>query len=183
MVWIPLVLLAIPSVIAGAIFGGSMLFGDYFGDSIIVAEGHRSLDVLSEHFHGAVSFAFHGFLTLPFWLAMAGVAITFYLYLVRPDLPGIIRERAGAVYTILERKYGFDEFNEWFFAGGARGVGKLLSRFGEAVLIDGLMVNGSARFVGWVSGIVRHVQTGYLYTYAFGMIIGLLVLIAAFVTF
>ena len=181
-VWVPLVLLAIPSVIIGAMFAESMLFGDHFGESIVVASGHETLLPLAGHFHGALSFALHGFVTVPFWLAMAGVGVAWYLYLVRPDLPGVIRERLAPLYNVLERKYGFDEFNEWFFAAGARGVGKSLWRAGDVALIDGLIVNGSARFVGWVATVIRHIQTGYLYTYAFGMIIGLTALIFAFVT-
>ena len=182
-VWVPLVLLAIPSVIVGAIFAAPMLFGDYFGQSIHVADGHEVLAPLAEHFGSALGFALHGVVTVPFWLAMAGVVVAWYLYSVRPDLPAVIRTRLSAVYDVLERKYGFDEFNDWFFAAGARRVGRALWRFGDAGLIDGFLVNGSARFVGWVATIVRHVQTGYLYTYAFGMIIGLTALIFAFVTF
>ena len=178
----PLVLLAIPSVIIGAIFAGPMLFGDYFGESIQVLARHDTLAELGESFHGALAFALHGVITLPFWLAMAGVATAWFLYMYRPDLPGVIRERLALAYAVLERKYGFDDFNEWFFAGGARGMGKALWRVGDVTLIDGLMVNGSARVVGWIAGVVRHVQTGYLFTYAFAMIIGLLVLIFLFVT-
>lgn len=178
----PLVLLAIPSVIIGAIFAAPMLFGDYFGDSITVHPEHETLSVLAGHFHGAASFALHGVLTLPFWLAMAGVGCAWFLYIVRPDLPALIRNRMPVVYSILERKYGFDEFNQWFFAGGARGLGSALWRVGDTMLIDGLMVNGSAKLVGWISGIVRHVQSGLLFHYAFAMIIGLMVLIGVFVT-
>jgi len=181
-VTVPLVALAIPSVIAGGIFAAPMLFGDYFGSSIVVLEEHRTLAALAEHFHGALSFAVHGLVTLPFWLAVAGVATAWYLYVYRPDLPAVIRARARLLHEVLARKYGFDEFNEWFFAGGARGVGRTLWRVGDEILIDGLMVNGSARLVGWVSGVVRHVQSGYLFHYAFAMIIGLLLLIALFVT-
>jgi len=178
----PLIALAIPSVIAGAIFAGPMLFGDYFGSSIEVLPRHETLAPLADHFHGALSFALHGVVTLPFWLAIGGVATAWFLYVYRPDVPALIRERLALPYAILERKYGFDDFNDWFFAGGARGMGKALWRVGDVTLIDGLMVNGSARLVGWISGIVRHVQSGYLFHYAFAMIIGLLVLIGVFVT-
>ena len=178
----PLVALAIPSVIAGAVFAGPMLFGDYFGSSIAVLPGHDTLAPLAEHFHGALSFALHGVVTLPFWLAVAGVATAWFLYIYRPDVPALIQERFSLLHALLVRKYGFDDFNEWFFAGGARGMGRMLWRVGDVALIDGLLVNGSARLVGWVSGIVRHVQSGYLFHYAFAMIIGLLVLIGVFVT-
>ncbi len=178
----PLVALAIPSVIAGAVFAGPMLFGDYFGSSIAVLPGHDTLAPLAEHFHGALSFALHGVVTLPFWLAVSGVATAWFLYVYRPDVPALIQERFSLLHALLVRKYGFDDFNEWFFAGGARGMGRMLWRVGDVALIDGLLVNGSARLVGWVSGIVRHVQSGYLFHYAFAMIIGLLVLIGVFVT-
>jgi NADH-quinone oxidoreductase subunit L len=181
-VTVPLVALAIPSVVIGAMFADSMLFGGHFGDSIRVGPGHATLAPLAEHFHGAVSFALHGIVTLPFWLAMAGVATAWYLYIYRPDLPARIRDRVHVLYDVLDRKYGFDEFNEWFFAGGARGMGRVLWRVGDMTLIDGLMVNGTAKMVGWISGVVRHVQSGYLFHYAFAMIIGLLVLIGTFVT-
>ena len=182
-VTIPLILLAIPSVLIGALFAGPMLVGDHFGESIVVLAEHDTVRAFAEQFHGAVSFAFHGLLTLPFWLAMAGVGTAWYLYILRPDLPAVIRERFQAVHSVLERKYGFDEFNQWFFAGGARGIGNALWRVGDVALIDGLMVNGSAKLVGWISGIVRTLQNGLLYTYAFAMIIGLMVLIGVFVTF
>jgi NADH-quinone oxidoreductase subunit L len=181
-VTVPLILLAIPSVIVGAIFAGPMLLGDHFGDTIHVLPEHNTLQAFAAHWHGALSFALHGFLSLPFLLAFAGVATAWYLYIVRPDLPAVIRERFSFVHSILDRKYGFDEFNQWFFAGGARGVGSALWRFGDAAIIDGLMVNGSAKLVGWVSGIVRHIQSGLLFHYAFAMIIGLTVLIFVFVT-
>jgi NADH-quinone oxidoreductase subunit L len=181
-VTVPLVLLAIPSVLAGAFFAGPMLFGDYFGASIEVLAEHDTLAPLSGHFHGALQFALHGVLTVPFWLAVAGVATAWFLYVFRPDLPGRVRERLGLLYCVLVRKYGFDDFNDWFFAGGARGLGRILWRVGDVFVIDGLVVNGTARVVGWFSGIIRHVQSGYLFHYAFAMIIGLLVLIGVFVT-
>jgi NADH-quinone oxidoreductase subunit L len=181
-VWGPLVVLAFCSVVAGAWFAEPMLLGGHFGDSIVVDPAHDTLAGFAAHFHGWLSFALHGFYQLPFLLAMAGVAVAWYLYIFRIDLPERIREQFSAAHQILERKYGFDEFNEWFFAGGARGIGRALWRVGDAAVIDGVMVNGSARLVGWVAGIVRHVQTGYLFTYAFGMIIGLLALVFVFVT-
>ena len=169
-------------VIAGAMFAGPMLFGDFFGQALVVLPGHETLAVLGEHFHGAAAFALHGIITLPFWLAVAGVATAWFLYMYRPDLPDLVRARSGVIYNVLIRKYGFDDFNDWFFAGGARGMGQALWRMGDEILIDGLMVNGSARLIGWVSSIVRHVQSGYLFHYAFAMIIGLLVLMGLFVT-
>jgi NADH-quinone oxidoreductase subunit L len=181
-IWLPLVLLAIPSVVAGALYAAPMLFGTHFGDSIHVAAEHDTLAQVAEHFDGALSFAVHGLVTAPFWLAVAGFVTAWVLYVIRPDLPARIRAATGPVHGILERKYGFDEFNQWFFAGGVRGIGRALWHVGDEIIIDGLLVNGSAKLVGWVSGIVRHVQTGLLFHYAFVMIIGLLVLIGAFVT-
>jgi NADH-quinone oxidoreductase subunit L len=171
-VWVPLVLLAIPSICAGW-FIGPVLFGGYFGSAIAVAPNHDVLGQLGRDFHGVLGMMAHALVTLPFWLAAAGIAAAVYLYLLRPDLPAVLRAKAGVLYTILERKYGFDEFNDWFFAGGARRVGGGLWKGGDVAVIDGL-VNGSARFVGWFALLVRGVQTGRLYHYAFAMVIGIL---------
>jgi len=115
--------------------------------------------------------------TLPFWLSVAGVAAAFYLYILRPDLPAVLRQKAGVLVTILEEKYGIDRFNDWFFAGGVRKLGTGLWRWGDVTVIDGVMVNGSALLVGWFAGIVRRLQSGAIYHYAFSMIIGVLVLL------
>ena len=109
------------------------------------------------------------------------MAAAWYLYIKRPDLPEKIKAKALVVYNILDRKYGFDEFNDFFFAGGARGIGRQFFNIGDTKLIDGLMVNGTARTVGWISGKIRNMQTGYLYHYAFAMIIGLVLLVLFFV--
>jgi len=167
--------------VVGVVLVGPMLFGGYFGDSIVVSEGHNVLAEMGEHYTGVLGFIGHGLLGIPFWLALAGVGTAWFLYLQRPDLPAVIQQRLRLIHTILVHKYGFDEFNQFFFADGARGIGSLLWRIGDVNLIDGLMVNGSARAVGWFSGVVRHVQSGYLYHYAFAMIIGLLALLGWFV--
>ena len=180
-IWGPLVALAIPSVIIGAIAIEPMLFGDYFGQSIFVDPANDVLARVGEHYHGIAGFIGHGMLQAPFWLAMAGVLVAWYCYLRRPDIPRRIAERTSLVHRILVNKYGFDVFNDWFFAGGATRMGRLLWQVGDVRLIDGLMVNGSARIVGWWSGVIRHIQSGYLYHYAFAMILGLLVLLALFV--
>ena len=180
-VWGPLVALAVPSVVIGAIGIGPMLFGDYFGSSIFVAPNHDVIGHMAEDYHGVFGFIWHGILQPPFWLAMGGLATAWYLYLRRPDLPRRIAERTSLVYEILVNKYGFDRFNDWFFAGGARGTGRTLWQIGDVALIDGLVVNGSAKIVAWGAGVVRHVQSGYLYHYAFAMILGLLALLAVFV--
>ena len=180
-VTLPLILLAIPAVIAGWLFAGPMLFGDYFGDSILVAPAHDVLAELGAEFHGALAFALHGLLTLPFWLAVAGIATAWFLYLAKPSLPARIKESAGFLYHILDRKYGFDDFNDWFFAGGARNLGSKFWRLGDVQVIDGFFVNGTARLVGWFSGKSRYFQSGYIYHYAFAMIIGVFILITWFV--
>jgi NADH-quinone oxidoreductase subunit L len=136
---------------------------------------------MAEEFHGVLPFIVHGVQQLPFMLAMAGVASAWFLYLHSPTIPAKIASSFSLVHRILLDKYGFDRFNEWFFAGGARGVGRLLWKVGDVALIDGLLVNGSARAIGWWAGVVRMVQSGFLYHYAFAMIIGLLVLLGVFV--
>ncbi len=180
-VWVPLVALAIPSLVAGVLGAGPMVFGDYFGASILVRPEHNVLHHMAEHFHGVLPFIAHGLQQPPFWLAMSGVVVAWFLYLKQPALPATLANAFKPLHTLLLNKYGFDRFNEWFFAGGARGTGGALWRFGDVAVIDGLLVNGSARLVGWFSGTLRAVQSGYLYHYAFAMIIGLLALLGVFV--
>ena len=139
------------------------------------------LEHVAEEFHGAMSFALHGLAGLPFILVLAGFGSAFYLYMVKPELPDTIRQRFAALYDIMNRKYLFDEIYQSVFMRGSRNVGTVLWKYGDAGLIDGLLVNGTARLVGWFSSVVRHLQTGYLYTYAFAMIIGLLILLTWFV--
>ncbi len=177
----PLIALAVPSVFAGAIFIGPMLFGDFFEGAIFVSPERDVLGHLGEHFHGWFSFVLHGLTGPAFYLAAAGVGSAWYLYLKRPDIPAVIKERSGVLYTILEHKYGFDDFNEKVIAAGSRGLGRLLWQVGDVKLIDGFIVNGAARSVGWFSGVIRYLQTGFLYHYAFAMFLGLFVLIAIFV--
>jgi NADH-quinone oxidoreductase subunit L len=175
-VTIPLFALSIPAIAAGWLIG-PVLFGSYFGDSIYVAPEHPALARMGEEFHGVLGMMSHALVTAPFWLSIAGIVLAWYLYIKRPDLPAVIAGRFSLLYRILDKKYGFDEFNDWFFAGGTRGLGRGLWRFGDAGLIDGLMVNGSARLVGWFAALLRYLQTGYIYTYAFWMIIGVLGLV------
>ena len=175
-VTIPLILLAIPSIVAGWTIG-TVLYGGYFGSAIFIAPQHEGLAEMAKEFHGVIGMMLHGLTTLPFWFALAGATTAWYLYIVRPELPAVLRQKAGILVTILEEKYGFDRFNDWFFAGGAQGLGGGLWKFGDVTVIDGLMVNGSARVVGWISGLVRLAQSGYIYHYAFTMIIGVFVLL------
>jgi NADH-quinone oxidoreductase subunit L len=177
-VTVPLVLLAIPSIVIGWPVVGSLLFGDYFGDAVYVTPAHDVLARLGEEFHGPWAFVLHGLASPILGLAVAGVALAWYLYLVRPELPERIRQRAGGLYTLLDNKYYFDAFNERFIAGGSRALGNLLWRGGDVALIDGAAVNGSARLVAWLAAAVRGVQSGYLYHYAFATIIGLAALLA-----
>ena len=170
----PLVVLAFFSVVIGWPWVEPMLFGDYFGGTIVVAPEHDVLARVGEGFGGAGAFATHGFVALPFWLAAAGAALAWYLYVRNPGLPEQIAERFRGGYRVLVNKYGFDDFYGAFFAGGTRRVGGLLWRLGDVRVIDGWIVNGSARAVGRIAGIIRHVQTGLLYHYAFAMILGLL---------
>ncbi|MBM4228320.1 MAG: NADH-quinone oxidoreductase subunit L [Gammaproteobacteria bacterium] len=180
-VWVPLVALAGPSLAAGVLGAGSMVFGDYFGTAIAVAADHDVIGGLASHWHGVIPFITHGMLQPPFFLAMSGVVVAWFLYLKRPEIPGRIAAAFAPLHALLLDKYGFDRFNDWFFAGGARRTGSGLWRWGDVAVIDGGMVNGSARLVGWLSGVMRQVQSGYLYHYAFAMILGLLALLGVFV--
>ena len=173
-VTVPLVLLAIPSIIIGAIAADSMITGEYFKGVITVfADKHPAMAALAEHWHGWVAMAMHGFTSLPFWLMVAGIATAWYFYLVNPAIPARLQQTFKGIYTVLENKYYLDRFNEWFFAGGARRLGSGLWKRGDQGLIDGLVVNGSARLVGWFSRVLRQGQTGFLNHYAIAMIIGL----------
>ena len=173
-VTVPLVLLAIPSIIIGALAADSMITGEYFKGVITVfADKHPAMAALAEHWHGWVAMALHGFTSLPFWLMVAGIATAWYFYLVNPAIPARLQQTFKGIYTVLENKYYLDRFNEWFFAGGARRLGSGLWKRGDQGLIDGLVVNGSARLVGWFSRVLRQGQTGFLNHYAIAMIIGL----------
>jgi NADH-quinone oxidoreductase subunit L len=181
-VTVPLVLLAIPSVVIGYITIGPMLFGDYFQTAIFVnPEIHKSMEILREEFHSPLQMAMHGLTALPFWLAISGVASSYYLYMVNPALPAAIKRRVEPIYTVLENKYYMDWFNEKVLAPASRGLGVALWKVGDQTLIDGAVVNGSWRVVGWVSGAVRKIQTGYLYDYALTMVLGGFVLMTYFV--
>ncbi len=180
-VTVPLALLAIPSVVIGAMTIEPLLFGDVFKGIITVAPAHDVLKPLGEHFHGAMSFALHGLTGLPFILVLVGFASAFYLYMVKPEVPAMIQQKFSGLYDIMIRKYLFDEIYQAVLMRGSRSLGTVLWKYGDAGLIDGIMVNGTARLVGWVAAVTRHVQTGYLYTYAFAMIIGLLILLTWFV--
>ena len=179
-VTLPLILLAIPSVVAG-FWIDPIVFGDFFNGVIYVSPEHTGLATVDAHYHGPVSFVLHAFQGPAIYLAIAGVATAWYVYMKKPELADNVRQRFNGLYTVLVNKYYADDVNEVVFAGGARGVGQLLWKIGDVLIIDGLVVNGSARVVGWTSSVVRKIQTGHLYTYAFTMIIGLLFILSWFV--
>lgn len=173
-VWGPLVALAIPSVLIGGFTMAPMLVGDFFRDAITVNGAvHPAMAAVGEHAGHAIDMALHGFVTLPFWLAVAGVATAWLFYLKAPAIPAAIDRTLSPLRTLLENKYYFDWFNERVLAAGARGLGMGLWKGGDQGLIDGLLVNGSARSVGLLSGVVRRLQTGQLYWYALVMVIGI----------
>ena len=176
-VTLPLVLLAVPSVLIGFFTIDPMLFGEWFKGVILVGDNHVGLRELAANYHGPVGMAIHGLQTAPFWLAMGGVALAWFFYMKRPDIPAAIQRTFKPIHTLLENKYYFDRFNEIFFAAGARLLGRGLWKAGDQALIDGVAVNGSARLVGWVAQMSRLFQTGHLYQYAFMMIIGVFVLL------
>ncbi|WP_172426080.1 NADH-quinone oxidoreductase subunit L [Sulfuricaulis limicola] len=179
-VTIPLILLAIPSLLAGFLFLDPVVFGGFFAESIKVLPAHDVVRQIGEHYAGIGPFIAHGLQSAPFLLAVAGIVTAWFMYVRLPHLPGRVREKAGAIYTLLLRKYFVDEFNEFVFAGGARAIGRLFWKIGDVKLIDGLAVNGTARMIGWVSGVIRRIQSGYVYHYAFAMILGLFLLITFF---
>jgi NADH-quinone oxidoreductase subunit L len=178
-VTVPLILLAIPSIFAGFPVG-RIVFGGYFGDSIAILPQHPGLAELSRTFHGALGMISHGFFTTPFWLVTAGIAVAFYLYIVRPDLPGRLRTKFGLLTRILENKYGFDEAYQKVFGDGTVKVGTGLWKGGDVTVIDGVLVNGSAKTVGAFARLVRLFQTGFINTYAFVMIMGVFLLLSWF---
>lgn len=177
-VTVPLVLLAIPSVGIGFLTIEPMLFGEWFKGVIhISAEQHPAMAELAHEFHGAVAMAIHGITSLPFFLAMGGVIVAWFFYMVRPDIPAAIQRTFHPIYVLLDNKYFFDRFNEIFLAGGSRLLGKGLWKAGDQGLIDGVAINGSAKLVGWVAQMSRLFQTGHIYQYAFSMIIGVFILL------
>ncbi len=179
-VTLPLIALAIPSLIIGFIAITPLEFGGFFGDAIKIGSEHKAMEEMAKEFHGPVAMAMHALSTLPLWLALSGVVLSWFFYLKRPDIPEKIKSTFSAVHRFLENKYGFDAFNDWFFAGGARGLGNGLWRVGDVAIIDGVFVNGGAKLVGWIANWVRRFQTGFIYHYAFTMIIGVFGLLTLF---
>ncbi len=180
-VTLPLIALAIPSLIIGGLTIEPMLFGEYFKDSIVVHEAHDVVAKVGENYHGFWAMVQHGIFSLPFVLAMSGVVLAWYIYLKNPAIATAAKDKFTFIYNLLDKKYWVDELYVKIFSDGSRGLGKSLWKGGDAALIDGLIINGSARVVGWVAGVVRHIQTGMLYHYAFVMILGLVGLLYLFV--
>jgi NADH-quinone oxidoreductase subunit L len=181
-VTLPLILLAIPSVIIGYIAVEPMLHGTFFDGVITIRPEHGAMAGLSGIFHGAAEMGVHALHTLPFWLALGGVVSAAVCYLWVPAIPAAFMKVLKPVHTLLDNKYYMDKFNEVVFAGGARKLGEGLWKFGDRMLIDGLLVNGSAKLVGLISGVVRFAQSGFIYHYAFAMILGVLAMIITFIT-
>jgi NADH-quinone oxidoreductase subunit L len=181
-VTVPLILLAIPSVVIGYMTIDPLLYGEFFKDAILVdAEKHPVMRELAEAFHGPVAMALHALTTAPFWLALAGVLMSWYMYLINPAVPAAIGRALRPLVVLLENKYYMDWINENILARGARALGNVLWKVGDRTLIDGLLVNGSWKLVGIVSAWTRKLQTGYLYHYALVMILGIFLLMTYFV--
>ncbi|MFZ5576385.1 MAG: NADH-quinone oxidoreductase subunit L [Pseudomonadota bacterium] len=176
----PLLALALPSLAIGYMTIEPMLFGEFFGNAIYVSDRHPVMHELNQHFHGAAAMGLHALVTLPFWLAVAGVGLAAFFYLKRPDIPAAIAQRFAFLYRLLLNKYWFDELYSWLFAKGARFFGGFLWRRGDQGVIDGLIVNGSAHLVERFSRLMRAFQSGYIYHYAFAMLIGVFALVTWF---
>jgi NADH-quinone oxidoreductase subunit L len=186
-VTIPLILLAIPSVVIGAIAISPLLYGDFFSHGvafdkvIFIAANHAGLSEMGQEYHGWLAFTLHSLQGLPLWLALAGVIVAWVFYIKRPDIPAAIKLRFSGVYALLENKYYLDKINDVVFARGLVAVGRGLWKEGDQTVIDGA-VNGSAQAVRWLARVLRPLQTGYIYHYAFAMILGVLALLTLFVT-
>jgi NADH-quinone oxidoreductase subunit L len=186
-IWVPLVLLAIPSVISGAyaiqplLYGGFFSPGVAFQNVIFIGQNHTGLADMAQEFQGWAAMGAHALAGLPVWLALAGVVVAWFFYMKRPDLPAVVSRTFSPVYKLLANAYYLDKINEIVFARGAVAIGRGLWKEGDVVVIDGV-VNGSAKFIGWFATVIRFLQSGYIYHYAFAMIIGMLGLLTLFVT-
>ena len=185
-VTLPLILLAIPSVIIGFLTIEPMLFGDFFKGVIVVNhEAHPAMEELSKVFEehgGTVGMASHALMTAPFWLALAGVALAYFFYMVKPSIPAAIKAKTPIINNVLENKYYFDKFNETVIAGGARKIGEFLWKVSDSKLIDGLIVNGAAKVVNVFAQAMSLFQSGLIYQYAFAMVIGVIFFLFIIVT-
>ncbi|UDM16673.1 NADH-quinone oxidoreductase subunit L [Vogesella sp. XCS3] len=176
-VTLPLVMLAIPSVLIGFFALHPLVGGEFFKGVIFTnLEKHPGLEAAMHHAHDAVAMGTHAFVSLPFWLAAAGVALAWFFYMKAPHIPAAIKQKCSGVHALLENKYYLDEIYFAVFAKGSRALGTFFWKVGDMLLIDGLLVNGTARLVGYFSSVVRKLQTGFIYSYAAIMIVGVLVL-------
>lgn len=175
-VTLPLIVLAVPTIAAGW-FIGPIVFGDYFNNVIHVLPQHDAIVKLGAEFTGIGGMMMHALSTIPFWLSVAGIFTAWFLYNVRTDIPAKIKARCGFLYNLLDRKYYIDELYSWLFAGGSRALGTFLWKYGDIKVIDGFFVNGAARVVALSATVVRQYQTGYIYHYAFTMIVGIFVIL------
>jgi NADH-quinone oxidoreductase subunit L len=182
-VTVPLILLAIPSALIGWYTVEPILFGGYFGDAIQVTERHNVLAELAADWHGSFGLVTHAIQTPIFWLAVAGAVTAWFLYLKRPDIPETIQAKAQGLYDLLDRKYYMDDLYINGFARWGRGIGNFLWKKGDQFVIDGVIVNGTANSIGKLAGVMRQIQTGYLYTYAFAIFIGLTALLSWLIWF
>ena len=180
-VTVPLILLAIPSVLIGFFTIEPMLFGGFFSDAIFVAAGNDVMADIGEQFHGPWAMTVHALVTPVFWLVVLGSLLAVAIWYWKPQLAVWCRQRFSLLVHVLDKKYWFDEIYQALFARGSTRLGNGLWRFGDIVVIDNLMVNGSATLVGWFSGVMRHLQSGYLYHYAFAMIVGLIMIIFTYI--
>lgn len=178
-VTVPLIALAIPTVLSGFLID-PLVVGDFFQGVITVDPHHEALHHLIDHYHGATGFILHGMMMPPFWLAMGGLAAAWFIYTKKPEIAAAAQERFGWMHSMLENSYGFDNFNQKVFANGFTRIGGLFSEIGDRILIDGL-VNGVASIIGGLALVLRRIQTGYLYHYSFAMILGLVGLVGWFV--
>jgi NADH-quinone oxidoreductase subunit L len=177
-VTLPLIVLAFFSIVIGWLTIGQVGYGEWFGDAIRIGEQNDVLGELQHHFSGPLAFLLESFRAPTVYLAAAGAGVAWFLYLKRPDLPESWHVKFKGLYRILDNKYYFDWINENVIASGARAIGRIFWKGGDQLLIDGALVNGSARGVGWLAAVIRRVQSGYLYHYAFAMVIGLSALLA-----
>ncbi len=178
-VTLPLILLAIPSVFAGYLID-PIVVGDFFKGVITVDPHHEGIHHLTEHYHGIGAFILHGLKMPPFWLAISGLGLAWFIYTKKPEIADMMQKRFSWLHALLLNKYGFDDFNEKVFARGSLSIGNAMSRFGDGMLIEGA-VNGGAKLIALTASVARHVQTGYLYHYSFAMILGLIGLLGWFV--
>jgi NADH-quinone oxidoreductase subunit L len=176
-IWVPLILLAIPAVVLGILLIKPILFNGMLGSAIYVAPEHNVLGQMATEYKGPWAMALHALVSLPFWFAIAGILVAWFCYLVRPDVPGKLVKAFSWLHYVLIKKYGFDDFNQLVFVRGTRKLAGVFYRIGDVKILDDCIINGSGRFIIWASAKLKRMQTGYLYHFALAMIIGVLALV------